>query len=54
MQSSTKYATLLSLVSNAPLFATIFGRVRGVAHDPDHRPVPDAHVSLRSASSEYK
>src|SRR5580692_10025203 len=38
----------------APLFATIFGTVRGVAHDPDHRPVPDAIVSLQSVSSEYK
>jgi hypothetical protein len=38
----------------APLFATVFGAVRGIAHDPDHRPVPDAHVSLQSASSDYK
>jgi hypothetical protein len=37
-----------------PVFATIFGTVRGIAHDPDHRPVPDANVALRSASSEYK
>src|SRR2546423_2979832 len=35
-----------------PLFATIFGPVRGIAHDPDHRPVPNATVSLRSVSSE--
>src|SRR5260370_32496831 len=38
----------------APLFGTIFGTVRGIAHDPDHRPVPDANVSLQSASSDYK
>ena len=37
-----------------PLFATIFGTLRGMAHDPDHRPVPDATVSLRAVSSEYK
>jgi outer membrane receptor protein involved in Fe transport len=37
-----------------PLFATIFGTVRGIAHDPDHRPVPDANISLQSVSSEYK
>jgi hypothetical protein len=35
-------------------FATIFGTIRGVAHDPDHRPVPDAQVTLRSVSSEYQ
>jgi hypothetical protein len=37
-----------------PVFATIFGTVRGIAHDPDHRPVPDANVSLRSVSSAYQ
>src|ERR1700693_5596091 len=36
------------------LLATIFGTVRGIAHDPDHRPVPDANVSLQSVSSDYK
>src|SRR5713101_6128017 len=37
-----------------PLFSAIFGTVRGIAHDPDHRPVPDANVSVRSVSSEYQ
>ena len=38
----------------APLWGTIFATVRGIAHDPDHRPVPDAHVSLQAVSSDYK
>jgi hypothetical protein len=38
----------------APLHATIFGTVRGIAHDPDHRPVPDATVSLQSATSDFR
>ena len=37
-----------------PLWGTIFGTVRGVAHDPDHRPVPGADVALQSRSSDYK
>ncbi len=42
---------LLVLLSSFPLLATIFGRVRGVVHDPAHRPVPGTHVSLRSLAS---
>jgi hypothetical protein len=37
-----------------PLGATIFGTVRGIAHDPDHRPVADANVAIESLSSEYR
>jgi hypothetical protein len=45
---------ILFILIAAPLLGTIFGTVRGIAHDPDHRPVPDASVSLQSVSSEYK
>jgi outer membrane cobalamin receptor len=31
--------------------AEIFGTVRGVVHDPQHRPVPDAKVELKSTTS---
>jgi hypothetical protein len=33
--------------------ATIFGNVRGVVHDPQHRPVADAEVRFKSASSAW-
>lgn len=33
--------------------ATIFGSIRGVIHDPQHRPVQGAMVMLRSKSSEW-
>jgi hypothetical protein len=41
-----------------PLFsalasATVFGTVRGVVHDPDHRPMQGAHVVLKSTTSDY-
>lgn len=50
-----EFALLFPLILlGTPLFATIFGTVRGVAHDPDHRPVLDANVSLQSTSSDYK
>ena len=33
--------------------ATIFGSVHGLIHDPQHRPVEGAKVTLRSSSSEW-
>lgn len=33
--------------------ATVFGGVRGVVHDPQHRPIPGAAVQIKSASSDY-
>ncbi len=33
--------------------ATIFSSVRGIVHDPSHRPVPDALVTLRAKDSDY-
>jgi hypothetical protein len=34
-------------------FATVFGVVRGVVHDPQHRPVGDATVKIKSATSDW-
>lgn len=36
-----------------PLQATIFGTVRGVVHDPQHRPIPDAMVTLKAQNSDW-
>src|SRR5438552_19043994 len=36
-----------------PVFATVFGTVRGIVHDPQHRPVPDVTVTLKSKTSSY-
>jgi hypothetical protein len=35
------------------LQATIFGTVRGVVHDPQHRPIPDATVALKAQDSDW-
>lgn len=34
-------------------FASVFGTVRGVVHDPQHRPIPGASVLLSAAASEW-
>ncbi|MGD0133561.1 MAG: carboxypeptidase-like regulatory domain-containing protein, partial [Bryobacteraceae bacterium] len=35
------------------LLATIFGRIQGVVHDPQHRPVAGAAVKLQAVTSDY-
>jgi len=41
------------LLSAAASFASIFGAVRGVIHDPQHHPVPGAMVMLKAKSSDW-
>jgi hypothetical protein len=36
------------------VLATIFGTVRGIVHDPQHRPVANASVKLKSATSDWE
>jgi hypothetical protein len=33
--------------------ATVFGTVRGIVHDPQHRPIADIEVVLKAADSDY-
>ena len=47
-------ASSFVLLSAIAAFATIFGSVRGIIHDPQHRPVQGAKVVLRSTTSEWK
>jgi len=44
---------LLPILFSVVLWSAVFGTVRGVVHDPDHRPVPDAQVLVKSASSDF-
>ena len=41
------------LLLGAGAFATVFGTVRGIVHDPQHRPVPGSEVVLKAQSSDY-
>ncbi len=45
------FAALLLLGTAA--LATVFGTVRGIVHDPQHRPVPGSAVVLKAKSSDY-
>ena len=44
---------LLVLALAVPAFANIYGAVRGVVHDPQHRPVQGAMVMLKAKSSDW-
>jgi hypothetical protein len=44
---------LAILLPGAAGFATVFGTVRGIVHDPQHRPVPGSEVVLKAESSDY-
>jgi len=43
------YLVVVVSISNA----TIFGSVRGVVHDSQHRPIPDVQISLRAKDSAF-
>jgi hypothetical protein len=45
------FAALLLIVPAA--FANVYGAIRGVVHDPQHRPVQDAMVMLKAKSSDW-
>jgi len=45
--------TFLATVFATTALAIVFGTVRGVVHDPDHRPVQGAEVLVKSSSSDY-
>jgi len=45
------FAALLVIASAA--FANDYGAVRGVVHDPQHRPIQDAMVMLKAKSSDW-
>ncbi len=42
-----------ALVCSMCAQAAIFGNLRGIVHDPDHRPVANAEVSVRAEASDW-
>ena len=45
--------SIFCLLPIAPAWAGIFGRVHGIVHDPQHRPIAGAHVILKAAHSSF-
>ncbi|MGD0829484.1 MAG: TonB-dependent receptor [Terracidiphilus sp.] len=40
--------------ASIPVFANVFATVRGVVHDPQHRPISGASITLQAAASDFK
>jgi len=53
MRTSARLALFLLLLPAGIAIATVFGRVGGVIHDPQHRPVGGAQVTLKAAHSDF-
>ncbi len=54
----SKFAAVLCLlavylVSAPPAQATIFGSVHGIVHDPQHRPIQGARITLKAQDSDW-
>src|SRR5580692_7322473 len=52
MRTAVRLTTVLLFLC-ATAFATIFGSVRGVIHDPQHRPIQGVHVTLNAQNSDW-
>ena len=48
------FALLLFAAAVVPAGATVLAGIRGVVHDPQHRPIANARVSLQSLNSDFK
>ncbi len=47
------YLAIFMIVFPGFIWAVVLGTVRGVVHDPDHRPLAGAQVLLKSRTSDY-
>ena len=47
----SSFAVVLVLLSALQFYASVSASVRGIVHDPTHRPIPGAQVTLRALAS---
>ncbi len=53
MRTRLKLLAFALLLTTPAAFANDYGAVRGVVHDPQHRPIQDAMVMLKAKSSDW-
>jgi Carboxypeptidase regulatory-like domain/TonB-dependent Receptor Plug Domain len=51
--STMTLAAFALFLTSVAAFANVYGAIRGVVHDPQHRPVQDAKVMLKAKSSDW-
>jgi outer membrane receptor protein involved in Fe transport len=54
LKRSIAIIILLALLATLPAFASVFGTVKAIVHDPQHRPVKGAQVEVQSRTSAFK
>ncbi len=54
MRANLGIAFVMLMLTAVAAHAGIFAVVRGVVHDPSHRPIQDAKVTLKSTQSEWR
>ncbi|MEQ1473821.1 MAG: carboxypeptidase-like regulatory domain-containing protein, partial [Candidatus Acidiferrum sp.] len=47
------FFSVVSALCGASIVATVFGTVRGIVHDPQHRPIADIKIVLAARDSDY-
>ena len=50
---SSRIAGVCAVLLSVATWAAVFGNIRGIVHDPDHRPMQKAQVVVKSSSSDY-
>ena len=53
MRHYSSLVAVLLLAASIPALATVFATVHGVVHDPQHRPIAGAKVTLQAADSDF-
>jgi TonB dependent receptor/Carboxypeptidase regulatory-like domain/TonB-dependent Receptor Plug Domain len=53
MRYCFRLIAVLFLLAAMPAMATVFGEIQGIVHDPQHRPIAGAKVTVQSANSAY-
>ncbi len=48
------FLAVFCAATSLPASATIFGSVRGIVHDPQHRPIQGAHITLKAQDSDWR
>ncbi len=49
----SRWVFACTLLVSAAAWATVFASLHGIVHDPRHRPIPGAQITLRAADSDF-
>ncbi|HXB68368.1 MAG TPA: TonB-dependent receptor [Candidatus Acidoferrales bacterium] len=53
MKVCIRFIGVFVVLAQVAVWAVVFATVRGIVHDPDHRPIQGAEVGVKSSSSDY-